>query len=317
MSDPTNLPEKGKALMHPRNPHRARYDFDLLIKACPELARFVKANKYHTDSIDFADPEAVRMLNEALLKQYYNISFWELPHNYLCPPIPGRADYIHHMADLLTLSNKGIIPTGPKVKVLDIGCGASCIYPILGHAAYGWHFVGTDIDPVALKSAKEIISLNPSLKGAVECRLQSDPSNIFSNIMKPGEVFDLSVCNPPFHSSAEAARQGSVRKSRNLTGSNNPAVLNFGGQSNELYYEGGEAEFVRRMIRQSAEIPGLCLWFSTLVSQKSNLYGIYKALKKVKAVQVHTIEMGQGQKQSRIVAWTFHSPEKVEGWFKA
>lgn len=317
MSNSTNLAEHSKSLMHPRNPHRLRYDFGLLIKACPELAGFVKANAFNAESIDFADPQAVRMLNKALLKQYYNIDIWELPPAYLCPPIPGRADYIHHMADLLALSNNGVVPTGPVVRVLDIGTGASCIYPIIGHAAYGWHFVGADIDPLALKSAKRIISSNPSLKGAVECRLQTDPSNIFSNITKPKEVFALSICNPPFHSSAKEAREGNTRKSRNLKGDATAAVLNFGGKSNELYYEGGEAEFVRRMIKQSSEIPYQCLWFSSLISQKSNLYAVYQFLKKAKATNVRTIEMAQGQKKSRVVAWTFHSPEKVESWFKA
>ena len=302
--------------MHPRNPHRARYDFALLTNTCPELADFVTTNKYQTESIDFSDPEAVRMLNKALLKQYYNIHFWELPARYLCPPIPGRADYIHYMADLLGESNQGTFPTGPKVKVLDIGTGASCIYPIIGNVAYGWHFVGADIDPVALQSARAIIASNAFLKGAVECRLQSNPSNMFNNVIKPKEVFDLSICNPPFHSSAEQALEGNIRKSRNLTGHPAPAVLNFGGQSNELYYDGGETEFVRRMIKQSSEIPHQCLWFSTLISQKSNLYGVYKSLKKVKAADVRTLEMAQGQKQSRIVAWTFYPAEQREKWFK-
>lgn len=302
--------------MHPRNPHRSRYDFKLLVKACPELEGFVQPNKFNTESIDFADPQAVRMLNKALLKQYYGISFWEIPANYLCPPIPGRADYIHHMADLLAQSNKGNIPSGAKVRVLDIGTGASCIYPIIGHTAYGWQFVGSDVDPVALKSARLIISSNPSLKGAVDCRLQSDPSNIFSNIIRQKEVFAFSMCNPPFHSSAEKALEGNMRKSRNLTGNEASPSLNFGGQSNELYYEGGEAEFVRRMIKQSSEVADQCLWFSSLVSQKSNLYGIYKSLKKVKAAQVQTIEMGQGQKQSRIVAWSFLSEDQATNWFK-
>ena len=27
------------------------------------------------------------------------------PNENLCPPIPGRADYIHHIADLLSINN--------------------------------------------------------------------------------------------------------------------------------------------------------------------------------------------------------------------
>ena len=310
-----NSTDKNKALMHPRNPHRSRYDFEQLTNACPELAGFVITNAFNLQTIDFADPKAVRMLNKAILKRYYGINHWELPLGYLCPPIPGRADYIHHAADLLAASNKGKIPTGSSVRVLDIGTGASCIYPIIGHKAYGWHFTAVDTDPAALKSANQIIHSNASLKGAIECRLQTIPSNIFSNIVKAGEVFDLSMCNPPFHASAEEAAQGTERKSRNLKGSQFPAVLNFGGQSNELYYPGGEAEFIRRMVKQSSEIPGICLWFSTLVSQKSNMFLIEKHLKKVKATDVRIIEMSQGQKHSRIVAWTFQPLDLIDKWY--
>lgn len=314
MNELSNVDKTDKSGMHPRNPHRFRYDFNLLIKVCPELAAFVKPNKYNTDSIDFADPQAVRMLNKALLKQYYEIAVWDLPANYLCPPIPGRADYIHHMADLLASSNKGVVPTGPSVRVLDIGVGANCIYPIIGHKAYGWHFTGSDTDPLALQSAKQIIASNPTLKGAVECRLQPSTSNIFSNIIHPKEVFDLSVCNPPFHASAEKAQAGTERKSFNLKGKEASVVLNFGGQSNELAYEGGEAEFVRRMVKQSAEMPESCLWFSTLISKKLNLPAVYKFLAKAKAKEVRTVEMAQGQKQSRVVAWTFYSPHQIKDW---
>lgn len=310
MTDLTSEADSIKPGMHPRNPHRSRYDFGQLIAACPELAPYVKANPYNGQSIDFADPQSVKMLNKALLKQFYGIAHWDIPANYLCPPIPGRADYIHHMADLLANTRQGIIPTGPSVRVLDIGVGANCIYPIIGHKAYGWHFVGSDIDPVAIRAANQLIAFNPSLKGKVECRLQSSASNIFSNILNPGEVFDLSICNPPFHASALIASEGSDRKTRNLSkGKTSGAILNFAGQSNELICDGGEAEFVRRMVKQSSEVPHRCKWFSTLISQKPNLPGVYKALKKAGATEVRTIDMAQGHKQSRIVAWTF-LPEK-------
>ena len=312
MTEKTTTLDAEKSGMHPRNPHRFRYDFEELIKVCPELGPFVHLNKFSNQSIDFADPQAVKMLNKAILKQFYDIQEWDIPQNYLCPPIPGRADYIHHMADLLASSRNGIIPTGPSVSVLDIGVGANCVYPIIGHKAYGWHFVGSDIDPVAIRTANQIIASNPTLKGAVECRLQSTPSNIFSNILKKGEIFDLSICNPPFHSSSEEATEGTERKSRNLSSGKKPMpALNFGGQNNELWCDGGEAEFVRRMIKQSSEIPTRCLWYSSLISKKSNLYAINKALKKTNALQVRTIEMTHGQKQSRIVAWTFLSNEQL------
>ncbi|MBA4408340.1 MAG: 23S rRNA (adenine(1618)-N(6))-methyltransferase RlmF [Bacteroidota bacterium] len=305
------FPATGKPGLHPRNPHRFRYDFKQLIGVCPELAPFVILNKYNTESVDFANAEAVKTLNKAILKLHYNLDYWDIPANYLCPPIPGRADYILHVADLLASGNKGIIPAGKSVSVLDIGVGANCIYPIIGNQTFGWHFVGSDIDPVAIRVAQKIIDSNISLKGKIELRLQTKASNIFSNILKPGEHFDLSVCNPPFHTSQEMASEGTIRKNRNLKMKvEKIPALNFGGQSNELWCDGGEAEFLRRMVKQSSELPYCCKWFSSLVSKKSNLPGIFKALQKSGAKEVRVIKMGHGQKQSRIVCWTFLSDKQ-------
>ena len=138
-----------KDALHPRNRHRARYDFPQLVHSYAELAAFVQRNKFGDESIDFANPAAVKALNRALLLHFYGITNWDIPAGYLCPPIPGRADYLHYLADLLADGNGGVVPRGPAVRVLDVGMGANCIYPIIGHQEYGWQFVGTEIDPVA------------------------------------------------------------------------------------------------------------------------------------------------------------------------
>lgn len=315
MTEIKPTPTVEKSGLHPQNPHRFRYDFKRLINVCPELEPFILLNKYNNESVDFANPEAVKLLNKAILKLHYHLEFWDIPANYLCPPIPGRADYIHHAADLLASCNNGTIPTGSSVSVLDIGVGANCIYPIIGHQTFGWHFIGSDIDPAAIQSANQIVNLNPPLCGAIELRLQPKSSNLFSEILKPGEVFDLSICNPPFHSSPEEAAGETLRKLQNLSiRGKSTKTLNFGGQSNELWCDGGEAEFLRRMVKQSSEIPNRCLWFTSLVSKKPNLPGIYKSLQKAGAKEVRTIEMAHGQKQSRIVAWTFLSEEQQAEW---
>ncbi|MDB5262681.1 MAG: rRNA methyltransferase [Adhaeribacter sp.] len=316
---------KEKAGLHPRNKHRERYDFKQLISSCPELGRFVKLNDYQDESIDFFNPEAVKTLNKALLKHYYDIDYWDIPKNYLCPPIPGRADYIHHIADLLgqqqpagpgnNTGNK--IPRGNKVKCLDIGVGANCVYPIIGNKEYGWSFIGSDIDPVAIKSADKIIQLNPGLQGQVECRWQSNPKNIFSGIIQKDEHIDITICNPPFHASSAEAQAGAVRKLRNLKQKNiAKPILNFGGQNNELWCQGGEERFVSDMIFQSKEFAGSCFWFSTLVSKQANLKRAYQALKITQAVEIKTIPMSQGNKTSRIVAWTFLTPAQKIKWIK-
>ena len=296
-----------KSILHPRNPHRGRYDFRRLIAGTPELADFVALNAYGDESINFADPAAVKALNRALLNEVYGIKVWDIPANYLCPPIPGRADHMHYLADLLAELNGSVIPRGESIRVLDIGVGANCIYPLIGQREYGWQFVGSDIDTAAIANAQAIVDSN-GLSDAISLRLQSSPVAIFQNIVTPNEKFDLTMCNPPFHATLAEARSGTQRKWRNLGIESNKKkipVLNFGGQGRELCCEGGEEAFVCRMIVESARYHGSCMWFTTLISKSASLPGVYRAIKKVNAVENRTIEMAQGQKKNRIVAWTF------------
>lgn len=309
---------KEKLSLHPRNRHRERYNFRQLVSSCPELGQFVKLNDYNDQSIDFFNPLAVKTLNKALLKYFYGIDYWDIPANYLCPPIPGRADYIHYMADLLGSVNsqvQGKILTGSKIKCLDIGVGANCVYPIIGVKEYGWSFVGSDIDSVSIENASKIVDANPTLKGNVELRMQKKSTDIFKGIIANNEHFDLTICNPPFHSSLAEAQGVAVRKLQNLKGEKiaNP-VLNFGGQSNELWCEGGEDEFVSEMIMESKQFANSCLWFSTLISKQSSLKNAYNVLETVDAVEIKTISMSQGNKISRIVAWTFLTGEQQQKW---
>ncbi len=307
-----------KTRLHPRNKHRERYDFPKLIACTPALKAFVRENDFGDDSIDFADAAAVKMLNQALLKLHYGIEQWDIPAGYLCPPIPGRADYIHNIADLLRRSFFGNIPMGAQVKGLDIGIGANCVYPIIGTVEYGWEFIGSDIDPVALASAQKIVEGNPALATKVECRLQPDKGDFFYGILLKDEKVDFTVCNPPFYGSATEAKQANLRKVNNLNETtNSPANKNFGGQPTELVYDGGEERFVRNMVRQSIKFSDNVLWFSTLVSKQSNLRGIYRALEELEAVEVSTIPMGQGNKSSRMVAWTFQTREEQKAWIAA
>jgi 23S rRNA (adenine1618-N6)-methyltransferase len=292
--------------MHPRNRHLSRYDLKQLVKACPELAPHVFINKFGDESIDFANPESVKFLNKAILKDFYKIDWWDIPPNYLCPPIPGRADYLHYVADF--------IPKGKSILALDVGVGANCVYPLIGQYEYGWKFIGSDIDQGAIASAQNILDHNPHLKEMVELRLQSSADQIFRGILRPDELIDFSLCNPPFHASAEDAMAGTNRKLKNL--GLKKSVLNFGGKANELWCLGGEKAFVKKMINESAAISSQCLWFTTLISSKENLFDLERELKRVNAFEVKILEMSQGQKISRILAWTFHNKEQQSTWAK-
>ena len=304
-----------KKQLHPRNRHREAYPYDLLSESCPELKTFITVNKYGNEGVDFADPDAVRALNKALLKHFYGIEHWSIPENYLCPPVPGRADYLHYVADLLARSNGGKIPRGKNVCLLDIGVGANCIYPLIGHKEYGWRFVGSEIDETAFQSAQQIIQSNEGLNQVIECRHQIEATSFFKQIIGKDEVFDLTLCNPPFHTSLEAANAGRKRKWKNLGQTKKSEKdKNFGGAAAELYFPGGEQAFIQQMITESREFSLQCLWFTTLVAQKTHLPAIYSTLEKAQVKDVKTIDMAQGQKSSRIVAWTFLEEERRKKW---
>lgn len=300
---------KIKTNLHPNNKNREQYDLQKLVKEVPELNDYIKPNKYGEDSIQFSDPVAVKLLNKALLSNYYGIKYWDFPDTNLCPPIPGRADYIHYIADLLVETE--------NITCLDVGVGANCIYPVLGISEYDWDFIASDINADSIHSAKEIIKSNTNLKRKVKFRLQKDKNNIFKTVIKPKDKIDVTICNPPFHSSKKEAMRGSMRKVRNLTGKRSKKVkLNFAGMANELICEGGEKQFINNMIGESVKFAKKCLWFTTLVSKEENLKDIYKQLEEVKATEVKTVNMGTRNKISRIVVWSFLNEKEHEEWKK-
>ncbi len=315
MKDKNAQQPSEKTSLHPRNPHRFGYDFPTLAKANPELKSFIIAGKHGKETIDFSNPQAVKALNKSLLIAFYNVQNWDIPNRYLTPAIPGRADYIHYLADLLAESNNGIIPTGETLSGLDIGTGASCIYPIIGHATYGWDFVGTDVDNAAIANAVKIIESNPELNETMSLQQQLNNRFIFKDIILPEDKFAFTMCNPPFHTSEAEATKGTLRKLSNLEKQKaQKAVLNFGGQQSELWCEGGELAFITQMIYESAKYPMQCLWFTTLVSKSAHLPTLNKILKKDNATNIRTIDMAQGQKTSRILAWTFLTDSQQKNW---
>jgi 23S rRNA (adenine1618-N6)-methyltransferase len=302
--------------LHPRNRHQGRYDFARLTRACPDLSAFLVDTPGGDTSLDFSNPAAVLALNRALLKVDYGIEHWDIPDGYLCPPIPGRADYLHGLADVLAACNEGVVPRGGAIRAFDIGVGANCIYPLLGHRDYGWRFVGSEIDDTALRAASAIVAAN-GLEAAIELRRQPGRGHIFAGVLQGEETFDISLCNPPFHASAEDAARGTRRKWRNLGKAGVPSTsarLNFGGQGTELWCTGGEVSFLRRMIRESAGIRDRAFWFSSLVSKAENLPEVRKQLHKAGALEVRETTMAQGSKQSRFVAWTFLDAAQRKAW---
>tara|TARA_R110000787_G_scaffold271939_5_gene379228 strand:- start:4880 stop:5746 length:867 start_codon:yes stop_codon:yes gene_type:complete len=282
--------------LHPRNKHKNGYNFDVLTKHNKGLQAFITKNKYGNVTIDFSDPKAVRELNKTLLEVHYGIKKWNFPEENLCPPIPGRVDYLHHLADLLTASD-----ITENISILDIGTGATCIYPLLGVEVYNWNFVGTDIELESLHTAQDIIEDN-NFDSKIVLRQQFDEANILKGIIEKGDSFSAVICNPPFYKSEMEAKGANARKSRNL---GNNAVRNFAGNNNELWYPGGEKAFLHNYFYQSSLYKKTSVWFTSLVSKKENIESLQNSCEKLKVKNFKVIPMHQGNKVTRIVAWQF------------
>ena len=293
--------------MHKNNKHQKGYDFKVLTQSVPELKPFVFENEYGTQTIDFANPKTVKLLNKALLKTYYSIDYWEFPDKNLCPPIPGRVDYIHHLADLLKSSKL------KNSRGLDVGTGATCIYPLLGYSEYKWDFIASDIDANVLKNAQTIIDKN-NLTAHIKLRLQPNKTQVLKGIIEPSDRFAVSMCNPPFYKSEQDALQTAIRKLSGLGKEQTQTIRNFSGTAKELWYEGGEKAFLHTYLYESSLYKDNCLWYTSLVSNKDLLKTMQKSLKKLGATQVKVINMQLGNKISRVVAWTFLTQEQQKDW---
>lgn len=301
-----------KTSLHPQNPFAAPYPLTELVELQPALAAHLKTTPDGRQTLNFAEPEAVTLLNTALLQWQFGLTHYQIPPGYLCPAVPGRLDYLLYLQDLLTASFNGKKVPASAVQLLDIGCGANLIYALLAAKALRWQAIGSDIDAGAMHNAAILIAQN-NLQRQVSLRQQANPQAIFHGVIKPGDYLDLTLCNPPFHDSPDAAAAGSARKQRNL-GLDSAAPLNFAGQANELWCEGGEPVFLRRMLAESKDFAHQVYWFSTLVSKQQHLAKLQQQLQQLGATQVQVISMAQGNKQSRILAWSFLTPELAALW---
>lgn len=298
--------------LHPASPFNSPYDLPALCLVEPALQTYVYTTPRGELSIRFQDPVAVRLLNQALLRHHFALSWYEVPAHALCPAVPGRLDYLLYLQDFLTELH-GKKPKTKQFRLLDIGCGANLIYSVLAVQACRWQVVASDISAESLRHAQRIIDEN-NLQARLELRLQAQPTAIFRGLITANDQFDLTVCNPPFHRSAEEAAQATARKQQNLGMADQSKVLNFAGQDHELWCEGGEAEFLRRMIDESVDVGCQVAWFSSLVSKEKNLPALQRHLQQLGCKAQHVIEMEQGNKVTRVLLWSWLTPAQLTLW---
>ena len=275
--------------MHPNSIFQDGYDFLALAEEESALKPLLFKNDFDKWTIDFSIKKNVRLFNQALMKKHFGIENWHIPDENLCPTLPGRADYLYYLKD--------IIGDG-KRRILDIGTGASIVYPIVGNRLFSWSFVGSEISTKSISNAKNILEGNNISQQEIEIRQQTVKRNFFKNIVLENDHFDACICNPPFFESEEQARSWNWKKWKS---EKSKSV----GTLSELVVKGGEKKFISDMIKESMHYKKQFRLFTTLVSKQSSIPFIEKACKSAQVTSLEFVEMKTGRKVSRIAVWRF------------
>lgn len=297
--------------MHPRNVFAAANpDFAALAATHPRLLPYLVETKDGRRTIDFASWDATVELNRALLDTFYGVKHWDVPRGHLCPPAANRANYVHWIEDLLELSrpaSASASAAGPAVVGLDVGVGASCVYPLIGASLNGWRFVGIDVTDVAVASARANAAGNPAIRHLIEIRdartfsLRRRDSARDGSVILPAieedERFAFCMCNPPFF---DLDRIASERRRPNR-------ASDFGGSDAETACPGGERAFTARIFEDSLLLRDRVHWYTTMCGKKETVKHLRRALasREARVAAVRTTVFRQGKTARWGVAWSF------------
>ncbi|KAI8643636.1 hypothetical protein BD408DRAFT_385291 [Parasitella parasitica] len=291
--------------MHPRNIYKTEPDFAALAKDYASFNPFVKQTEYGRSYIDFKDAQANRELCKCLLKRDFNISI-DFPLDTLCPAVPNRLNYILWLEDLIqdTLSKR------ENCQGIDIGVGASCIYPLLGSATNPtWHFLGTEINQRSVDFANRNVQSN-HLEDRITIKHNSDPSKIF--LLEQDKQYTFSMCNPPFYSSQEEIDQGLLNKELE------PSAI-CTGSDNEMITKGGEFAFIKLMVMESLKLQQQVHWYTSMIGLKRTIRPLVRLLNDQGITNYIVTDFIQGKTVRWAIAWSFYAerPTKahaIETW---
>ena len=289
--------------MHPRNIYsKCQPNFAELARKYPSFSKHMILQDDGKSFLNWKDVQAHVELTKTLLQEDFKIS-WNIPPDFLCPPIPQRLNYIHWIEDLLAgpveVETKPAhsLKIPPQARGVDIGVGASCIYPLLGvRSQPGWKFLGSDINKSSLESARENVKRN-GLEGNIEVRLMDNKKRLLVDLLKEEDgEFDFVMCNPPFFSSMAEARNASH-------------VRACSGNLDEMVADGGEVAFVCRIIEDSKKLQTRIRWYTSMLGHRSSVKTIVGEAKAAGAKQVRTTKFFQGKTVRWAVGWSFHAQE--------
>ncbi|KAK1984674.1 hypothetical protein LZ30DRAFT_585679 [Colletotrichum cereale] len=246
-------------------------------------------------NLDFNDPAAVMQLTKTLLKNDFGLEV-ELPENRLCPPVPNRHNYILWLKGLLDSTTYDDPDRG--VIGLDIGTGASCIYPLLGCTQRRWSFFATDIDPKNLSCAEKNVELN-DLQTRISVITRTPQDRLVPLDELGVDALGFVMTNPPFYTSEEDLVDSAKQKSR-------PPSTACTGAPVEMVTDGGEVSFVGRILEESLVLRERVQWYTSMFGKQSSLEDFVGILRE-KAIDNYAVtEFVQGNKTRRwAVAWSF------------
>ncbi|KAK4121565.1 hypothetical protein N657DRAFT_109790 [Parathielavia appendiculata] len=191
-------------------------------------------------------------------------------------------------------------PPGRKLCGLDIGTGASCIYPLLGTAQRPWCFVATDIDEKSLEYAKTNIELN-HMEALIRL-LKRKPDDPLIPLDAEGiHSIDFVMMNPPFYASEEDMLSSAKKKAR-------PPMSACTGAPVEMVCEGGEVAHVGRLLRESLVLRDRIQWYTSMLGKVTSLDALVEKLHEHGIDNYAVTEFVQGNKTRRwAVGWSFGS----------
>ncbi|KAM3821543.1 RNA N(6)-adenosine-methyltransferase METTL16 isoform 1-T2 [Vipera latastei] len=290
--------------MHARNRYKNKPpDFAFLASKYPEFKQHVQVNLSGRVSVNFKDPQAVRALTCTLLKEDFGLQI-DIPLERLIPTVPLRLNYIHWVEDLIAQQDTGT--KGSVTWGIDIGTGASCIYPLLGATLNGWYFIATEVDDVCFSYAKKNVEQN-NLSDLIKVVKVPQKTLLLDALEEESEViYDFCMCNPPFFANQLEAKGVNSRNPRRPP----PSSVNTGGIT-EIMAEGGELEFVKRIIHDSLQLKKRLRWYSCMLGKKCSLAPLKEELRIHGVPKVTHTEFCQGRTMRWALAWSFYENVRV------
>lgn len=245
-----------------------------------------------------------RQLTQSLLRADFNLTL-TLPPDRLCPPVPVRWNYIRWIQDLLDTSSESYTDrydASRHVVGLDIGVGASAIYPLLATATRAeWRMFGTDVDAHSFEWAGRNVEANGLRKRVRLVRVREEGPLIPLETLGV-EGLDFVMTNPPFYSSGEDMRSSYISKAA-------PPSAVCTGAENEMICPGGDVGFVSRMVEESLVLGEKVQWYTAMLGKMASLQEVVRLLKEkgVRNWAVSSLQPGKRTKRWA-VAWSF------QGW---